>query len=86
VELMAKRRCRKKLNDRLYMLWSVVPKISKMDRTSILGDAIHYLRELLQRNNDLHNERESTPPGSSLQFSTISFQPLTPTPQILCAG
>ncbi|KAL4365817.1 hypothetical protein AHAS_Ahas07G0144000 [Arachis hypogaea] len=83
---MAKRRCRKKLNDRLYMLWSVVPKISKMDRTSILGDAIHYLRELLQRNNDLHNERESTPPGSSLQFSTISFQPLTPTPQILCAG
>ncbi|CAL5325493.1 unnamed protein product [Camellia sinensis] len=60
--------------------------IGTMDRASILGDAIEYLKELLQRINDLHNELEATPlaPGSLLPLPpTSSFHPLTPTPPTL---
>ncbi|KAI4388675.1 hypothetical protein MLD38_000983 [Melastoma candidum] len=51
--LMAERRRRKRVNDRLTMLRSIVPKISRMDRTSILGDTIHYVKDLLQKITDL---------------------------------
>ncbi|XP_034689482.1 transcription factor bHLH93 isoform X1 [Vitis riparia] len=54
--LMAERRRRKRLNDRLSMLRSIVPKISKMDRTSILGDTIDYMKELLEKINKLQEE------------------------------
>ncbi|XP_047951428.1 transcription factor bHLH93-like isoform X2 [Salvia hispanica] len=67
--LMAERRRRKRLNDRLSMLRSIVPKISKMDRTSILGDAIDYMRELLERINKL---REETHLGEN-QLSVMSI-------------
>ncbi|XP_030528688.1 transcription factor bHLH93-like [Rhodamnia argentea] len=54
--LMAERRRRKRLNDRLSMLRSIVPKISKMDRTSILGDTIDYVKELTVKINSLQQE------------------------------
>lgn len=54
--LMAERRRRKRLNERLSMLRSVVPKISKIDRTAILGDAIDYMKELAEKIKQLQEE------------------------------
>ncbi|XP_074555962.1 transcription factor bHLH93-like [Curcuma longa] len=65
--LMAERRRRKRLNDRLSMLRSIVPKISKMDRTAILGDTIDYMKELLDRVKHLQEEMiDLTPEQDSL--------------------
>lgn len=64
--LMAERRRRKRLNDRLSMLRSVVPKISKMDRTSILGDTIDYVKELTERIKALEEEIGASPEDLNL--------------------
>lgn len=65
--LMAERRRRKRLNDRLSMLRSIVPKISKMDRTSILGDTIDYMKELMEKINKLQEEK------SEMGFNQINL-------------
>ncbi|CDP02676.1 unnamed protein product [Coffea canephora] len=66
--LMAERRRRKRLNDRLSMLRSIVPKISKMDRTSILGDTIDYMKELLDK---IHKSREESTEENINQLTKI---------------
>ncbi|KAL2344448.1 hypothetical protein Fmac_005733 [Flemingia macrophylla] len=80
--LMAERRRRKRLNDRLSMLRSIVPKISKMDRTSILGDTIDYMKELLERIDKLQ-EGEGEEGTSQMNLLGISKEQLKPNEAIV---
>ncbi|CAN1331289.1 Transcription factor MYC2, partial [Linum perenne] len=57
----AERQRRGKLNQRFHALRAVVPNVSKMDKSSILGDAISYIKELRSK----LQSRESNPLGTN---------------------
>ncbi|OAY75402.1 Transcription factor bHLH13 [Ananas comosus] len=54
----AERQRREKLNQRFYALRAVVPNISKMDKASLLGDAIAYIQELQSRLKEVESDRD----------------------------
>ncbi|XP_009627739.1 transcription factor MTB2 [Nicotiana tabacum] len=54
----AERQRREKLNQRFYALRAVVPNISKMDKASLLGDAIAHITELQKKLRDMESESE----------------------------
>ncbi|KAF8097087.1 hypothetical protein N665_0295s0009 [Sinapis alba] len=53
----AERQRREKLNQRFYALRAVVPNVSKMDKASLLGDAIAYINELKLKVNNTESEK-----------------------------
>nr|BBD13917.1 bHLH transcription factor 2 [Glycyrrhiza uralensis] len=81
----AERQRREKLNQRFYALRAVVPNVSKMDKASLLGDAISYINELktkLQRletdNDDLEKQLDTV--KKELQKTTENSPPPPPPP------
>ncbi|KAG7620886.1 Transcription factor MYC/MYB N-terminal [Arabidopsis suecica] len=54
----AERQRREKLNQRFYSLRAVVPNVSKMDKASLLGDAISYISELKSKLQKAESDKE----------------------------
>ncbi|PIN19943.1 hypothetical protein CDL12_07373 [Handroanthus impetiginosus] len=54
----AERQRREKLNQRFYALRAVVPNVSKMDKASLLGDAIAYINELKSKVKNVESDKE----------------------------
>ncbi|KAL7226649.1 hypothetical protein ACSBR1_021694 [Camellia fascicularis] len=53
--VLAERRRREKLNERFIILRSLVPFVTKMDKASILGDTIEYVKQLRKKILDLES-------------------------------
>ncbi|CAN1199964.1 Transcription factor MYC1 [Linum perenne] len=70
----AERQRREKLNQKFYALRAVVPNVSKMDKASLLGDAISYIKELRMKLQSTESEKEEL----EKQVETMVKKPSSP--------
>ncbi|KAL2533412.1 basic helix-loop-helix (bHLH) DNA-binding superfamily protein [Abeliophyllum distichum] len=71
--IVSERNRRKRLNERLYALRSVVPNITKMDKASIIKDAIQYIQKLQEEKRRIQSEISELESGTSPDSAVFDF-------------
>ncbi|KAF3651703.1 Transcription factor bHLH35 [Capsicum annuum] len=71
--IVSERNRRKKVNERLFALRAVVPNISKMDKASIIKDAIDYIQNLHEQERRIRAEILVLESGRSKKNSDVEF-------------
>ncbi|CAA2977809.1 transcription factor MYC4-like [Olea europaea var. sylvestris] len=75
----AERQRREKLNQKFYALRAVVPNVSKMDKASLLGDAISYISELKSKLQRVELDKEEL----KSQLDSVKKDLATKEPRVL---
>ncbi|KAG2680677.1 hypothetical protein I3760_11G109300 [Carya illinoinensis] len=72
----AERQRREKLNHRFYALRSAVPNVSKMDKASLLADAVVYINELKAKIKNLEAKLKAQSPSANINsgFTTNTIE------------
>lgn len=76
----AERQRREKLNHRFYALRSVVPNVSKMDKASLLSDAVVYINNLKTKIEELEAKIHAQPKkhkSSVMSDNTLDYSQMT---------
>ncbi|CAN6339220.1 unnamed protein product [Urochloa humidicola] len=69
--IIAERRRREKINQRFIELSTVIPGLKKMDKATILGDAVKYVRELQDKVKTLEEDGAHSAGGGSIQSAVL---------------
>ncbi|XP_047157064.1 truncated basic helix-loop-helix protein A-like [Vigna umbellata] len=72
--VLAERRRREKLNERFVILRSLVPFVTKMDKASILGDTIEYVKQLRRKIQELEARNRHTEAEHRSKLPEVTVQ------------